>query len=150
MSIRNESEEMEVDEESDEVPLNESENSQIHSQIKDKEFLRRRHFLDFIVDKLKLWLTRCKMLKSKWSRFKEFCCRRPGLVLLILPCILILTLYLISGNEIVNLQYLSFKSHNDTGKKSYFYKIWVMTSLVSHLRLGSYSKLDKKKWFHPG
>ena len=57
MKSRNEieeSEEMEVNEESDQVPLNGSETVKIHIQLKDKEFLRRRHFLDFIVDRLKL------------------------------------------------------------------------------------------------
>ncbi|XP_020299718.1 uncharacterized protein LOC109863692 [Pseudomyrmex gracilis] len=53
------------------------------------------------------------MWKVKWSRFTECLCRRPGLVLILLPCLLVVTLYLVSGDdygEFYALQYPSFKS----------------------------------------
>ncbi|XP_051171895.1 uncharacterized protein LOC127288465 [Leptopilina boulardi] len=53
------------------------------------------------------------MIKLKLIRLKEFCCHGPGFVLLILPCILLLTLYLFTGNEFDKIQYYSYKSYND-------------------------------------
>lgn len=53
------------------------------------------------------------MWKAKWSRFTECFCRRPGLVLVLLPCLLIVTLYLVSGdNYEYDAQYPSLKSYN--------------------------------------
>lgn len=55
------------------------------------------------------------MWKAKWSRFTECFCRRPGLVLVLLPCLLIVTLYLISEDDYeYEVQYPSFKSYNIT------------------------------------
>jgi hypothetical protein len=54
------------------------------------------------------------MWKAKWSRFTECFCRRPGLVLVLLPCLIVVTLYLIpcADYEYDMLQYPSFKSYN--------------------------------------
>lgn len=54
------------------------------------------------------------MWKAKWSRFTECFCRRPGLVLVLLPCLIVVTLYLVSSDEYEYdvLQYPSFKSYN--------------------------------------
>jgi hypothetical protein len=55
------------------------------------------------------------MWKVKWSRFTECFCRRPGLVLVSLPCLLIIVLYLISGNDYDEYDvshYPSFKPYN--------------------------------------
>ena len=48
------SKKMKTDKNPDEVPLNGSENIKIHSRLKNKVFLRKRHFFEFIEDKLKL------------------------------------------------------------------------------------------------
>lgn len=56
------------------------------------------------------------MRKTKWSRFTECFCRRPGIVLVLLPCLLIVTLYLVSGDDDYeyDAQYPSFKPYNVT------------------------------------
>lgn len=54
------------------------------------------------------------MMKLRWIRLKEInYCHRPGLVLLILPCILLLTLYILNGNKFDKLEYYSYRSYND-------------------------------------
>ncbi|XP_015605036.1 uncharacterized protein LOC107272412 [Cephus cinctus] len=66
------------------------------------------------------------MLKAKCSRFTECFCRRPGFVLMLLPCLLLLTLYLISGSnvELEGFHYLPFKSYNGSGENIDGYLVW--------------------------
>jgi len=62
------------------------------------------------------------MWKVKWSRFIECFCRRPGLILILLPCLIIVTLYLVSSNEYEYdvLLYPSFKAYNIAEGESLF------------------------------
>ncbi|XP_014480678.1 PREDICTED: uncharacterized protein LOC106747559 [Dinoponera quadriceps] len=65
------------------------------------------------------------MWKAKWSRFTECFCRRPGLVLVLLPCLLIVTLYLISEDDYeYEVQYPSYKSYNIAEGMVDGYLVW--------------------------
>ncbi|XP_012282730.1 uncharacterized protein LOC105700962 [Orussus abietinus] len=66
------------------------------------------------------------MWKAKWAHLQECFCKRPGLVLILLPCLLILTLYFISGSdpEYIGLQYFSFRSYNASEELVDGYLVW--------------------------
>ncbi|XP_035722084.1 uncharacterized protein LOC118441589 [Vespa mandarinia] len=64
--------------------------------------------------------------KAKWSRFAECFCRRPGIVLLLLPCLVIVTLFFVSEENIVytNFQYPSYRFYNDTNGTMDGFLVW--------------------------
>lgn len=65
------------------------------------------------------------MWRAKWSRFVECFCRRPGFVLLGLPCVLLVTLYVVSEEEYdFNVQYPSYKSYNVVEGTVAGYLVW--------------------------
>ncbi|KAM0733229.1 hypothetical protein ACS0PU_012778 [Formica fusca] len=65
------------------------------------------------------------MWKAKWSRFTECFCRRPGLVLVLLPCLIVITLYLVPDDDYeYDVQYPSFKSYNITEGMVDGYLVW--------------------------
>ncbi|XP_015185478.1 PREDICTED: uncharacterized protein LOC107071205 isoform X1 [Polistes dominula] len=66
------------------------------------------------------------MCKSKLSRLVECFCSRPGIVLLLLPCLVLVTLYLVSEDNIdyTNFQYPSYKFYNDTNGTMDGFLVW--------------------------
>ncbi|XP_014211056.1 uncharacterized protein LOC106641232 [Copidosoma floridanum] len=66
------------------------------------------------------------MWKPKWSRLAEWLGRPQGLVLLLLPCLLLLTLYFLSGNEpdFDRIQYMVYRSYNASIEVIDGYLVW--------------------------
>lgn len=52
------------------------------------------------------------MLKSRWTQLTELFGKRPCVVVVLLPCLLIFTLYLISGRYLELNDYMIYKSYN--------------------------------------
>ncbi|KAK2584189.1 hypothetical protein KPH14_006616 [Odynerus spinipes] len=67
------------------------------------------------------------MCKTKLSRFAECFCRRPGIVLLLLPCLVIATLYLVSEENLenVSVQFPPYnRFYNETNGTVDGYLVW--------------------------
>ncbi|XP_012532726.1 uncharacterized protein LOC105834636 [Monomorium pharaonis] len=66
------------------------------------------------------------MWNAKWSHFSECFCRRSSLVLVLLPCLIFVTNYLVSNDEYEYdvLQYPSFKSYNIVEGMVDGYLVW--------------------------
>lgn len=65
------------------------------------------------------------MWKAKWSRFVDCLCRKPGLILILLPCLLVLSYYVVSDDDCeFRIEYPPYKSYNIVEGTVDGYLVW--------------------------